>query len=162
MAKRREYIPINPGKYNGRTPIILKSSWEEHFAQVYCDLNEACVEWAYEPVRIPYRDPVTGKQTIYIPDFLMAVRTNTGRIITSLCEIKPLHEALQEHARNRKDAMVVARNIAKWEVARAWCRRRSNVQFLVLTEAHLFPGGEHIKPRKRPIRPYVTRRVKKK
>ena len=162
MAKRRIYTPLNPEKYNGKQPIVLKSSWEEHFAQVYCDLNPDCVEWAYEPVRIPYKDPLSGRQTVYIPDFLLAMRSASGRITTTLCEIKPLHETVLEHARNRKDAATIAKNEAKWEVARAWCGRRNNVQFLVLTEKQLFPGGEYIKPRKRPIRPYGQRRVKKK
>lgn len=161
MAKRRNYQPINPNKYSGSYPIVLKSSWEENFAQVYCDLNTSCLEWAYEPWRIPYRDPITGRQTIYIPDFLMAIQTASRSHKTVLVEIKPLHETLQEHARNRKDAIVIARNLAKWEAARAWCSRRNNVEFVVLTEAELFPGGQNIKPRKRPIRPYAKRRTKK-
>ncbi len=158
MAKRRIYDPINRDKYSGVYPIVLKSSWEENFARIYCDLNDACLEWCYEPLKIPYRDPVTGRQTIYIPDFLLAFRGHGGTNKTALVEIKPLHETLQEHARSRKDAMLIARNLAKWEAARGWCMRRGSVEFCIITEAELF-GGVHT-PRKRQIRPFVRRRVK--
>jgi hypothetical protein len=161
VAKRKIYEPINPAKYSGRQPIILKSSWEESFARIYCDLNPACLDWSYEPWRIPYRDPVACRQTIYIPDFLMSFTGNNGTIRTALVEIKPAHEALQEHARNLKDSANIARNLAKWTAARAWCERRGNVSFVVLTEKELFPGGENIKPRKRQIKPYGQRRVKR-
>jgi hypothetical protein len=161
MAKRRYYEPINRSKYTGSYPIVLKSSWEENFARHYCDLNESCIEWAYEPLKIPYRDPLSGRQTIYIPDFLIAFRSPGGRIKSALIEIKPLHESLQEHARSRKDAISIAKNIAKWEAAIGWCTRRGSVEFHVLTEKQLFGGGEHYKPRKRQIRPYGQRRVKK-
>jgi TnsA endonuclease N terminal len=161
MAKREHYIPINEAKYSGRRPIVLKSSWERVFASVYCDNNPACLDWAYEPWKIPYRDPVRNRQSIYIPDFLMSFKGNNGTIRTALVEIKPSHQALQEHARNIKDAADVARNIAKWEAARAWCERRGKVDFVVLTERELFAGGQNIKARKRQVKPYGQRRVKK-
>ena len=152
---------MNPNKYDGSYPITLKSSWEENFARVYCDMNAACISWAYEPWRIPYRDPVTGRQTIYIPDFLMSFQSPGGQIKTALIEIKPLHEALREHARNVKDAMQVDRNLAKWEAAIGWCQRRGNVEFVVLTEAEMFAGGDNIKPPKKRRRAPTKRRIKK-
>ncbi len=162
MAKRRHYSPINEGKYSGRYPIVLKSSWEETFASVYCDNNPSCLDWSYEPWRIPYRDPVSGRQTIYIPDFLLSFRGNNGEIRTALVEIKPVHQALQEHARNLKDSADIARNLAKWAVAKAWCERRGGkVNFVVLTERELFAGGQNIRPRARQVRAYAQRRVKK-
>jgi TnsA endonuclease-like protein len=161
MARRTLYEPINAAKYSGRRPIILKSSWETSFARIYCDLNPACIDWSYEPWRIKYHDPVSRRQTIYIPDFLMSCRGNSGTIRTTLVEIKPIHETLQEHARNRKDSANIARNLAKWTAARAWCERRGKVSFVVLTEMELFPGGENIRPPKRQIKPYGARRVKK-
>lgn len=160
MAKRRHYTPINTEKYTGRYPIVLKSNWEEHFARIYCDLNPACIEWAYEAFKIPYRDPIRDRQTIYIPDFLMSIRSTAGIIKTVLVEIKPLHEHNLAWARNRKDAAIIARNQAKQEAARRWCERRANVEYVVITEAELFPE-QAAKPRKRPIRAYATRRVKK-
>jgi|ERR1700733_1999493 len=162
MARRRDYIPINPTKYSGSYPITLKSSWEEEFARIHCDLNPLCLEWAYEAIKIPYNDPTAdpvrypkGKQTIYVPDFLMSFQGNNGRIRTALVEIKPLHETLLEHARNDKDRMAIMKNYAKWEVAIGWCRRRNGVEFVILTEAQLF--GEEEKPKKAPTK----RRIKK-
>jgi hypothetical protein len=156
MAKRRHYTPINEAKYSGRHPIVLKSSWEENFAAVYCDNNPSCIDWSYEPWRIPYRDPVSKRQTIYIPDFLISFKGNNGQIRTALVEIKPVHEALHEHARNRRDMQSIARNLAKWAAAKAWCERRGNVDFVVLTEKELFAGGQNIRPRR------VYKRVTKK
>ncbi len=174
MAKRTRYTPVNESKYSGRYPIVLKSSWEGTFASVYCDNNPSCLDWSYEPWRIPYRDPISGRQTVYIPDFLMSFKGNNGQIRNALVEIKPAHQALQEYARNRRDAANVARNLAKWEAARAWCERRGNVSFVVLTERELFVGGQNIKPRAKRIKtwnhkdhqvdllgPYGQRRVKK-
>lgn len=161
MAKRRIYKPINESKYSGRQPIVLKSSWETTFAAVYCDNNPACLDWSYEPWRIPYHNPVTGKQSIYIPDFLMSFKGNNGAIRNALVEIKPVHETLQEHARNHRDSANIAVNFAKWTAARAWCERRGNISFVVLTDRELFAGGANIKPRKRQVRPYGERRVKK-
>jgi hypothetical protein len=161
MAKRRIYIPINPAKYSGRYPIVLKSSWEEFFATNYCDNDPTCIDWSYEPWRIPYRNPVTGRQTVYIPDFLVSFKCNNGQIRCALVEIKPAHEALPEHARNARDAANIACNLAKWEAARFWCERRRNVEFVVRTEKELFAGGQNIKPRKRQVKPYAPRRVKR-
>lgn len=164
MAKKRIYYPINLNKYSGQYPIVLKSSWEEDFARKFCDLNDSCLEWAYEPWRIPYFDPTPtekhphGHQTIYIPDFLISFMTNENRIRTALIEIKPRHEALSEYARNAADQVSVNRNFAKWQAAIAWCERRSNVEFVILTEAELFP--EPPKPQRKPrrLKTSVTRR----
>ena len=158
MARRTQYKPINPNKYSGSYPITLKSSWEETFARLYCDLNASVIDWSYEPWRIPYRDPITGRQTIYIPDFLMSFQAH-GKIKTALVEIKPLHESLHEHARNAKDARQIDRNLAKWEAAISWCQRRGDVEFVVLTEAELFAGGQNIQPKRRRIT--AKRRTKK-
>jgi hypothetical protein len=146
-------------KYSGNYPIILKSSWEEAFAIRYCDFNPDCLEWAYEPCRIPYFDPISGRQTIYLPDFLISVKTNDGGINTSLIEIKPLKESLKEYAKSDVDQAIVLRNMAKWNAAMAWCQRRGNVKFLVLTEAELFPNID-IKSKKSKIENKSVRRRK--
>ena len=41
-----------------------------------CDENEAIQQWASESIKIPYRDPLTGKPTIYVPDFLVVFVDN--------------------------------------------------------------------------------------
>jgi len=143
QAARTEFTPKNPAKYKGEYPIYMRSRWEIGFA-INLDLSPSVLQWASEPVQIPYRDPVTGDQKVYVPDFLVqAVKTKVkgGRkaqvIETMLVEIKPKHEAFISEARNQKDAALVARNTAKWAAARGWCRRRG-VKFIILTETDLF------------------------
>lgn len=164
MAKRRYYTPFNQTKYNGSYPIVLKSNWEEMFASIACDMNPACLEWAYEPFKIPYRDPTAdpfkypeGRQTVYVPDFLITFITTEGRIRTSLIEIKPLKEAKMSESKDDKDVVQNVRNQAKWEAALKFCARRGNVEFVVLTEADIPFDVQPSKPK----RNYGKRRIKK-
>jgi hypothetical protein len=130
------FHPRNPDKYSGVVPIPCRSSWEVHFAQ-YCDTHDGVTAWAHEPVQIPYRDPITGAQKIYIPDFLINYIDSNGSEHVDLVEVKPAHEAIQEQARGQSDRMLVARNMAKWEAANYWCQRHG-VTFRVMTEGNLF------------------------
>lgn len=168
MAKRRRYVPVNLAKYNGSHPIILKSNWEEMFASIACDMNSACLEWAYEPFKIPYKDPTAdpfqypdGRATVYIPDFLITFLTPEGRTRTSLVEIKPLKEAKMSESRSTNDMIQNIRNQAKWSAAMRWCERRGNdVEFVVLTEADIpFDVQPDAKPKRR--KTYGKRRMKK-
>ena len=61
----------NPEKYIGSRDPIYRSGWELTF-MMFCDNNPAIQQWSSEPVRIPYRDPLTGKATVYVPDFLIS------------------------------------------------------------------------------------------
>ena len=161
------YIPENKEKYIGEYPIIARSSWERDFMKV-CDHNESVLKWASEPRNfgngrrgIPYKDPLTGKQKIYIPDFLIErVAKSTGMKQTLLIEVKPMKEADAGFANTSKDAAIMARNQAKWRAAQAWCARHG-ATFITMTEAELFRGYENAKPRKNPVRPYVEAQVKK-
>ena len=77
MAFRNVYNPTNASKYKGDYPIIARSSWEFEFMK-YLDHHPDVAEWASEPVKIPYTNPLPTKrhpdgngQSIYIPDFLV-------------------------------------------------------------------------------------------
>lgn len=116
----------------------------------FCDENPSVLEWASEPTfggnkGIPYRDPLTGDQKIYIPDFLIKYIDAGGREQIKLIEIKPMHEAIFEYCRNPSDEAVYHRNVAKWTAARSWCERRG-IEFMVLTEQQLFGGYDNKKP----------------
>jgi len=155
--KKTRYTPRHPGKYKGTYPIILRSSWEISFAQ-FCDINEDIVEWASEPVEIPYRNPVKNKQSIYIPDFLIRFRTKSGALETRLIEIKPAKEALEEKAKNQYDILSLMVNKAKWLAASAWCSRRG-IKFMTMTENALFENSAPPtvrKPKKRGIKKGTT------
>ena len=85
----------NPEKYiGGRTP-TYRSSWEFHFMRM-CDTNDSITKWASEAVRIPYRNPLSGKHTIYVPDFFLVYVDRTGKQHVELIEVKPANQAFSE------------------------------------------------------------------
>lgn len=130
------YRPRNPDKYIGKGQIIYRSSWENHFC-IFCDTNENILEWASEAIRIPYRHPITGKQTTYVPDFLIRYRNASNQVITELIEIKPAGQSALKEGMNQNQRAVVAVNSAKWEMARKWCSRQG-IKFRVVTENDMF------------------------
>ena len=154
------FKPQNPEKYTGEYPIIYRSSWEHEF-MVYCDNHPDVVEWASEPHPIPYKDPTREKkQSLYVPDFLVTIIDKNKNTRTKLIEIKPMAEALTEHARTKKDAVVKMKNDAKWAAAQAWAMRRG-IEFQVMHEGDMFHGHANREPRKNPIRPVIPHQVKK-
>lgn len=156
MAKYRiyEFNPINPEKYQGKSiPILMRSSWEVEFAKT-CDLMPTTLSWSYESHEIPYKDPLTGKQKIYIPDFFVTVAQAGGYSVSYVFEIKPRHEQEDAYARNSTDAATIARNNAKWEAATRWADRHS-AEFVVLNESDLFSWHDAKKPRKHPIKTFA-------
>jgi trans-aconitate methyltransferase len=75
MAKSSKYSQglyevKNAEKYVGKKRPFMRSSWETVFARM-CDNNPAIIQWASEPFMIPYRNPFTGKKTVYVPDFFI-------------------------------------------------------------------------------------------
>lgn len=158
-AHKSIFIPTNKQKYTGDYPIISRSSWEQEFMK-YCDLHPDVMEWASEPVKIPYSDPLTGKQKLYIPDFLVTFLTKGGERRTKLIEIKPLHETTESHARNSHDVAIRTRNEAKWGAATQWAMRRG-IEFLVWTEANLFNNHGNRKGRAHPVRAVAKEQIKK-
>ena len=152
------FNPQFPDKYTGEYPIIYRSSWEREF-MFYCDQHPEVMEWASEPTKIPYKNPLNGKQTVYIPDFLVTYMQKGGRKSTKLIEIKPLHEASESHARSREDAAIRMRNEAKWGAATQWSVRRG-VDFIVLTEAELYSNHANRKGRAHPIKAVAPQQPK--
>lgn len=161
MAKYRTYAfdPVNREKYTGGAgQIILKSSWELEFAK-HCDLLPSVLSWGYEMVKIPYHDPLTGDQKVYIPDFFVTVAQLDGYSTNYVFEIKPMSEQLDGFARNSKDAASIARNNAKWMAAAQWCDRHS-AEFAVLNETDLFSFHNTRKPRINPIKSFAHTQAK--
>ena len=79
MAKyaQGKFQLVNPQKYAGNKTPTYRSSWEFTFMQ-FCDNNPSVLQWASEAVHINYRNPLTGKNTIYVPDFLITYIDATG------------------------------------------------------------------------------------
>ena len=130
----------NPEKYVGNKTPTYRSSWEFVFMQ-FCDNNPSIINWASEAVRINYRNPLTGKNTIYVPDFLITYSDANGSQRAELVEIKPKKETTLEGAKNIRDQASVILNLAKWEAARAWCRAHG-ITFRIVTEDMIFHQGK--------------------
>ena len=120
----------------GKRAPTYRSSWEYTFC-TFCDNNPAVVQWASEAITIPYRNPVSGKNTIYVPDFLVVYEDKNQKKHTELIEIKPSTEVTMESAKSYRDKLMVAINMAKWAAADAWARA-NNIRFRVVTEYDIF------------------------
>ena len=131
-----KYTIKNPEKYIGKKAPTYRSSWEFTFCS-FCDNNPAVINWASEAIQIPYFNPVSGKQTIYVPDFLIVYTDANQRKHTEIVEIKPSKETTMETARSYRDKLMVAVNMAKWAAADAWARA-NNIRFRVVTEYDIF------------------------
>ena len=141
MAKWAQgpYTVQNPQKYVGNRTPRYRSGWELSFMR-FCDTNDHVLQWASEAIQIPYRHPLTGKQTIYVPDFLITYRTRNNMVRAEVIEIKPKNQSVIESKMNSRDRAVVAINYAKWAAATAWCKTQG-LTFRVLTENDIFHQG---------------------
>ena len=130
----------NPQKYVGKGRPRYRSGWEHAFMR-FCDTNDNVLQWASESISIPYRNPLTGRQTIYVPDFLITYRDRNDRMIAELIEIKPKKQSVIEGRASARDRAAVAVNYAKWDAAVKWCRRQG-LAFRVVTEDDIFRNGK--------------------
>jgi hypothetical protein len=131
----------NPEKYVGLKTPTYRSSWEFVFMQ-FLDNNPSVVQWASEAIRINYRNPLTGKNTIYVPDFLMVYVDAAGHQHAEVIEVKPTKEtSLQEAGKSPRAQAAAIVNMAKWEAARSWCRSQG-LTFRVITEQEIFHQGK--------------------
>jgi hypothetical protein len=134
------YTPKNPQKYIGNHQPRYRSGWELTF-MTFCDSNDSIIYWASESMRIPYKHPLTGKPTIYVPDFFVVYQNRFGKQVAEVVEIKPKKQSIIESkAANAKDRMVVAINHAKWQAAMAYCKSQG-LTFRVITEDDIFYNG---------------------
>ena len=131
----------NPDKYVGLGEPRFRSSWEFTFMN-FCDTNESVKKWSSEPVKIPYKDPLTGKQTVYIPDFLITYVDKAKRELVEMIEIKPANQTLVEKVgKNPYNQAQFVKNQAKWQVATQWAKSRG-MKFRVLNENDIFHTGK--------------------
>jgi hypothetical protein len=137
---RGKFSPRNPEKYQGMGDPTYRSSWELTF-MMFCDNNPAVQNWASESVKIPYRDPLTGKNTVYVPDFLIVYVDRNEMKHAELIEIKPNNQStLEAVGKNKLNQAQYIRNMAKWEAAQAWCKKYGIV-FRVVSERDIFHNG---------------------
>lgn len=143
MAKfaQGRFIPKNPEKYVGTKTPIFRSSWEWTFMKT-CDEHPSIQQWASESIKIPYRDPTTGKPTVYVPDFFMVYVDQTGKKHAELVEIKPANQTILEKVgKNLGRQLQYVKNMAKWEAARAYAKQMG-ITFRIINENDLFHQGK--------------------
>lgn len=135
------YQVQNPAKYIGNKPPVFRSGWEMTFMQ-FCDNHDSIIQWASEPMRIPYFDPIGGKQTVYVPDFLVYYRKSDNTLRAELVEIKPMGQAMISENKRMKphEQATVLKNHAKWKAAAQFCQN-NNITFRVVTEQDIFHMG---------------------
>jgi hypothetical protein len=138
---RGKFTPKNPGKYIGTKIPQYRSSWELNFC-MFCDTSNSIQKWASEAISIPYRDPLTGRNTVYVPDFFIQYLDKDNKINTELIEIKPSSQQLLEKVGKSKfNQAQFIKNQAKWSAASNWCKQQGIV-FRVLNETDLFMNGK--------------------
>ena len=131
----------NPKKYVGTKTPTYRSSWEFVF-MTFCDNNPAIMQWASEAIRVNYRNPLTNKNTIYVPDFFITYVDAQGKQHAEVIEVKPTKETnLTEAGRSPRAQAAAIINMAKWEAARAWCKQQG-LTFRVVTEQDIFHQGK--------------------
>jgi len=139
MAKfaRGKYTMKHPEKYVGTKVPTYRSSWEWSFMN-FCDNNPHIMKWASEAIQIPYKDPLTGRQTIYVPDFFIQYLDKSGRMLVELIEIKPASQTILERVgKNKYNQQQFVKNQAKWTAANIWCKQQG-IKFRILNENDIF------------------------
>jgi TnsA endonuclease N terminal len=135
-----QFQPRNPAKYVGKKTPTYRSSWEQT-VMTFFDNNPAILQWASEAIHINYRNPFTGKNTIYVPDFFILYIDAAGKQHAEIIEVKPHKETTLEAAKSTRDKAAAILNMAKWQAAKAYCAAQG-LTFRVVTEFDLFHQGK--------------------
>ena len=140
-----KYTILNEKKYVGKGSPTFRSGWEVTFMQ-FCDNNPNVLSWASEPVQIKYMHPLTGRLTVYVPDFIIVYLDAKGKKHAELIEIKPANQTIPEFARTQGQQEQLVINMAKWEAAEHWAKKRG-MKFRVINENDIYMNTK--KPKKR-------------
>ena len=131
----------NPSKYVGNKKPLARSSWEFVFMRML-DEHPGVESWASESIQIPYRDPLTGKYSIYVPDFFIVYQDKGGKKNAEVVEVKPKNQTMRENVgKSRYNQEQYIKNMAKWEAASAWCKQKK-VRFRIVSEDDIFHTGK--------------------
>jgi hypothetical protein len=130
----------NPDKYVGKKTPLARSSWEFVFMRML-DEHPGVQSWASESIQIPYRDPLTGRSTIYVPDFFVVYVDKNKKKHAELVEVKPASQTIREQVgKSIYNQEQYIKNMAKWEAATAWCKQHG-IKFRVVNEGEIFHQG---------------------
>lgn len=130
----------NADKYVGKKQPLARSSWEFVFMRML-DEHQGVQSWASESIQIPYRDPLTGKYTVYVPDFFIVYVDKNGKKHAEVIEVKPLSQTrLENVGKSQYNQQQYVKNMAKWEAAQAWCKQQG-IKFRIVNEGDIFHQG---------------------
>lgn len=137
-----KFVPTNPEKYIGDlSNIIFRSSWERK-AMIRFDTDPSILKWSSEELVVSYVSPADSRPHRYFIDFVIEYRTKTGAVEKAAIEVKPEIQTKPPVIGKRKTKQLMeaietyAVNQAKWEAARAWCKKH-NMHFFIFTEKTL-------------------------
>jgi hypothetical protein len=137
---RGKFNMTQPEKYVGTKMPTYRSSWEFQFMR-FCDTHKSVQKWASEAISIPYRDPLTGKQTIYVPDFFIQYVDKNNSMHVELIEVKPASQTILERVgKNKYNQAQYVKNQAKWAAANIWCKQQG-IKFRIINENDMFHQG---------------------
>ena len=147
MAKWAQgiYTPKHPEKYIGGHSPKYRSGWEQR-VMMFLDENKHITHWASEAIAIPYRNPLTGKMSRYIPDFFVVYENKFHHIKAEIIEVKPKSQTSLTEAKSRHDQAHAIINQAKFAAATAYCRQHGYV-FRVISEDSIFANTISTKKR---------------
>lgn len=147
MARKRnthkgKYQVINEEKYVGKdTNITYRSSWELHMFDLL-DNHPNIISWGAEVLSIKYMHPILRVTKSYIPDLFMQYIDAQGRKHTEIVEVKPYSQTNPKFAKSKYDQEQVVINDAKWQYARAFCKK-NGLGFRVITEKDIFGKNKY-------------------
>lgn len=130
------YTIKNPKKYIGNHNPKYRSSWELRM-MMFLDENKNITHWASEAISIPYKNPVTGKISRYIPDFFVVYENKFHAIKAEIIEIKPRSQTSLNEAKSKHDKIHALVNQAKFAAAVAYCKLHGYI-FRVISEDSIF------------------------
>ena len=137
---RGKFNMTQPEKYVGTKMPTYRSSWEFQFMR-FCDTHKSVQKWASEAISIPYKDPLTGRQTIYVPDFFIQYVDKNNTMHVELIEVKPASQTILERVgKNKYNQAQYVKNQAKWAAANIWCKQQG-IKFRILNENDMFHQG---------------------
>jgi hypothetical protein len=101
------------------------------------DTHPNITSWASESLKIPYKNPFTGKYTVYVPDFVVTYIDANGTTKAEIIEVKPAKETFLEQAKSQRAKAAVALNTFKWQAAQAFAKHHG-MTFRVLNEGDIY------------------------
>ena len=83
-------------------------------------------------------NPLTGRNTIYVPDFFIVYNSKKQDKVAELIEVKPNNQAKRKDlGKNAQNQAAYVVNRAKWEAANKWAKGKG-IRFRVITESDMF------------------------